>query len=210
MLFRSFPVMPADIRCRAFAIPEDWPVIGGLDFGWDHPFAAVKLAWDRDGDCVYVTQAFRVRHQTPAAHVATLRKWGHDLQWAWPHDGLATDKGSGRQLMAIYQDEGLDMVPVHATHASGGNHVEPGIIDMLGRMKTQRLRVFEHLDEWFQEFEAYHREHGLIVKLDDDLMSATRIALMMLRFARPPGGLETGTWIRAGNGAEDWNNDGGI
>ena len=45
------------------------------------------------------------------------------------------------------------------------------------------------------------------MKLDDDLMSATRIALMMLRFARPPGGLETGTWIRTDNGAADWDNN---
>lgn len=206
---RVFPVSSADIRCRAFDIPEDWPVIGGLDFGWDHPFAAVKLAWDRDGDCVYVTQAWRARRQTPAMHASALRKWGHDLPWAWPHDGLATDKGSGRQLMAIYQDEGLEMVPVHATHASGGYNVEPGIIDMLGRMKTGRLRVFEQLGEWFQEFESYHRENGLIVKLDDDLMSATRIALMMLRYARPAAGVETGTWISPGRANDDWDNEEG-
>lgn len=194
---RVFPLQSADIRCRAFEVPEDWPVIGGLDFGWDHPFAAVKLAWDRDGDCVYITQAWRVRQQTPANHASALRKWGGMLQWAWPHDGLATDKGSGRQLMSIYDEEGLSMLPVHATHAAGGNHVEPGIIDMLGRMKTGRLKVFEHLTDWFQEFESYHRDNGLIVKRDDDLMSATRIALMMLRHARPATGFETGTVFAA-------------
>ena len=192
---RVFPLQSADIRCRAFEVPDDWPVIGGLDFGWDHPFAAVKLAWDRDGDCVYVTQTYRARQETPATHASALRKWGDTLQWAWPHDGLATEKGSGRQLKASYAQEGLAMLPEHATHASGGYSVEPGLLDMLGRMKTARLKVFEHLGDWFQEFEAYHRVNGLVVKRDDDVMSATRIALMMLRHARPPGGLEAGTWF---------------
>jgi hypothetical protein len=161
----------------------------------------VKLAWDRDSDCVYVTQAWRVRQQTPAVQASALRKWGDTLQWSWPHDGLATEKGSGRPLMAIYRDEGLAMLPEHATHANGGYSVEAGLLDMLGRMKTARLKVFEHLGDWFQEFEAYHRVNGLVIKLDDDLMSATRIAIMMLRHARPAAGLEAGTWYPADGAA---------
>lgn len=180
---RVFPVAPAAIRCRQFPVPDDWPVLGGLDFGYDHPFAAVKIAHDEEADCIYVTHAYRARNETPAVHASALRRWGGDLQWAWPHDGLATEKGSGRQLMTLYEEEGLAMLPTHATHARGGYLVEPGILDMLERMRTGRLRVFEHLDDWFREFETYHRVNGRIVKLDDDLMSATRMAIMMLRFA---------------------------
>jgi hypothetical protein len=33
----------------------------------------------------------------------------------------------------------------------------------------------------------YHRDAGKVVKLRDDLISATRYALMCLRFARPAG-----------------------
>ena len=94
--------------------------------------------------------------------------------------------------MSLYEEEGLSMLPTHATHARGGYLVEPGILDMLERMRTGRLRVFEHLDDWFREFETYHRANGRIVKLDDDLMSATRMAIMMLRFAgtRTPATLQ--------------------
>jgi len=46
--------------------------------------------------------------------------------------------------------------------------------------------VFASLGEWFEEFRLYHRKDGLIVKLRDDLMSATRIGVMMLRIARKP------------------------
>jgi hypothetical protein len=45
------------IREKAFKLPEHWPRIVGCDFGFDHPAAAVWLAWDRDADCVYVTDA---------------------------------------------------------------------------------------------------------------------------------------------------------
>jgi hypothetical protein len=78
------------------------------------------------------------------------------------------------------------MLPTHATHPKGGYLVEPGIIEMIERMRTGRFRVFEHLDDWFREFETYHRLNGKIVKRDDDLMSATRMAVMMLRHACAP------------------------
>jgi len=54
---------------------------------------------------------------------------------------------------------------------------------MLGRMQTGRLKVFSHLAEWFEEFRLYHRKDGKVIKEFDDLMAATRYALMMLRFA---------------------------
>ena len=56
-------------------------------------------------------------------------------------------------------------------------------MDMLDRMQTGRFKVFSNLDDWFQEFRIYHRKDGLVVKLRDDLMSATRIGLMMKRKA---------------------------
>ena len=57
---------------------------------------------------------------------------------------------------------------------------------MLDRMKTGRFKVFAHLGEWFEEFRLYHRKDGLIVKERDDLISATRVGLMMLRQASSP------------------------
>ncbi len=58
---RVFPVAEERIVCAPFAIPKHWLQINGLDFGWDHPFAAVNLAWDRDADCVYVCKDFAVQ-----------------------------------------------------------------------------------------------------------------------------------------------------
>jgi hypothetical protein len=118
---------------------------------------------------------------------AAVRPWGDWLPWSWPHDGLAHDKGSGDQLKALYAAQGLKMLPTRATFTDGTSGVEAGIADLLDRMQTGRFKVFMHLNDWFEEFGLYHRKDGLIVKENDDLMSATRYALMMIRFAQVKG-----------------------
>ncbi|HYV68510.1 MAG TPA: hypothetical protein VE970_00215 [Pseudolabrys sp.] len=61
--------------------------------------------------------------------------------------------------------------------------VEAGLMDMLNRMQSGRFKVFKHLNDWWEEFRLYHRKDGKVVKEGDDLMCATRYALMMLRHA---------------------------
>jgi phage terminase large subunit-like protein len=185
---RTFPIEEEAIAVDAFEIPRHWPQIGGIDFGWDHPTAAVRLAVDRDADCVYVTQAYRLREATPVLHAGTLRPWGSWLPWAWPHDGLQHSKDSGEQLAEQYRREGLNLLPERATFSDGSNGVEAGISEMLSRMQTGRWKVFRHLGDWFSEFRLYHRKDGRVVKLADDLLSASRYGMMMLRFAEPDGG----------------------
>jgi phage terminase large subunit-like protein len=186
---RVFPISEGEIACQSFPIPEHWPQICGLDFGWDHPSAAARLAWDRDSDCLYVTATHRAREQTPAMFSAAVKPWGAKpdgsqwLPWGWPHDGLQHDKGSGEQLAAQYRLQGLRLLPQRATFEDGSNGVEAGITEMLERMQTGRLKVFHHLRDWFEEFSLYHRKDGLIVKENDDILSATRYAIMMKRFA---------------------------
>jgi phage terminase large subunit-like protein len=180
---RIFPIEEAALAVDGFDIPRHWPQIGGIDFGWDHPTASVRLALDRDADCVYVTHAYRLREATPVLHAATLKAWGSWLPFAWPHDGLQHSKDSGEQLAEQYRRQGLAMLRQHATFADGTSGVEAGIFEMLDRMQTGRWKVFRHLEEWFQEFRLYHRKEGRVVKLADDLLSASRYAMMMLRYA---------------------------
>jgi phage terminase large subunit-like protein len=180
---RVFPVDESSIKVASFPIPEHWARIGGLDFGWDHPQAAAAIAWDRDADVIYVTHCHRARQQTPALFVPSIKGWG-PWPYAWPHDGLQTDKGSGEQLAKQYRSQGLPMLVERATHEDGGSGVEAGITEILERMQTGRFKVWSHLSDWFEEFGIYHRKDGLIVKLNDDLMSATRYAVMMKRYAK--------------------------
>lgn len=183
---RIFPVSQEDIEVAPIDLPPHWPLIGGLDFGWDHPTAGVKLAWDRDSDIVYVVAAYKRKEATPVIHAAALKPWGAEMPWAWPHDGYQHDKGSGIELRKQYEAQGLKMLPFKAEWEGGGYGVEAGLMQMLDRMQTGRFKVFKHLNDWFSEFLLYHRKDGKVVKEFDDLMSATRYGVMMLRHAQPP------------------------
>jgi phage terminase large subunit-like protein len=184
---RVFPFERSQIACESFPIPEHWTQICGIDFGWDHPSAGARLAWDRDSDCIYVIAAHRAKAQTPMMFTAATKPWGDWLPWAWPHDGKQSggkfDAQDQQQLAQIYKKHGLKMLHTHATFEDGTNGVEAGITDMYERMETGRWKVFAHLADWFEEFELYHRKDGMIVKLNDDLISASRYALMMRRYA---------------------------
>ena len=76
------------------------------------------------------------------------------------------------------------MLPEKATFSDGSYGLEAGVTRMLERMEAGTLKVFSHLHDWVEEFAIYHRKDGVIVKEHDDLLSATRYALMELRSAR--------------------------
>jgi phage terminase large subunit-like protein len=182
---RIFPVEESRIVIDHRDFPGHWPRIGGMDFGYEHNFAAVEIVWDRDTDTAYVSRAYRLNHATPIEHAAALRPWGKDLRWSWPRDGKReTLEGAGIALAEQYRIQGLNMLHEHAQFDDGSVSVEAGLMSMLDRMRTGKLKVFkEHLD-WWEEFRLYHRKDGKVVKEGDDLMCATRYALMMLRYAQ--------------------------
>ena len=179
-----FPIPEASITCDYFEIPDDWPRLMGLDFGWDHPTAAVWVAYDPQGDVIYIYDEYKDRQQTPQMVVASLNTRPKWIPVSWPKDGLQTDKGSGISLAQQYRDAGLNMLPdffrnplAPGDSGKGNNNIEPGIMMMMQRFETGRLKVFPHLMEWFKEYRAYHRKDGKIEPIQDDLMSASRYAV---------------------------------
>lgn len=180
---RVFPLSDDEVMCQPFAIPKHWPRICALDFGYDHPAAAVWLAHDRDTDTIYVYDTFTVRETSVALQAPLIAAKGRWIPTAWPHDGLQHDKGSGEELANQYRTLGVNMLPERATFQDGGNGVEAGVSEMLNRMQTGRWKVFSNQQDWFGEFRLYHRKNGLINKIRDDLLSASRYGMMMIRFA---------------------------
>lgn len=188
-----FPVTDESIEVEPFRIPSHFKLIIGLDFGWDHPTAAVLLACDMDLDIVYVVAEFRESEVVPAIVAAAIKPWGSWIPVAWPHDGLQHDKGSGEQLRSMYKKHGLNMLPDKATHppqpgeleGTGGNGVEAGLQDMYERMITGRWKVFTTCKKWLEEKRMYHRDDGKVVKQIEDCISASRYAYMMKRKAKP-------------------------
>jgi hypothetical protein len=186
---RIFPYEEAMIKEEPLTyIPAHWVKLWGIDFGIGHPFAAVLILWDKDNDVIHVHHTVRMQGEgatiTPMNHAAAMKPIGADVPVAWPQDGTAREKGTGETLAALYKKQKLRMLPDHATWPDGSNSTEAGILEMTDRMETGRLKVAAHLADWFGEYREYHRKDGLIVKIRDDLMSATRIAIMAKRYAR--------------------------
>lgn len=171
-------------------LPGGWAYLWGVDFGIDHPFAAVLLAIDRETNTGFILATIRMVGGSAVEHAAAMRRVAANVPVAWPHDGHVRDKGSGEGLAKIYRREGLNMLAEHSTLESGGYSTEAGIAELDNAMRGARFRVAENLADWFQEYRGYHRKalpsgDTQIVKLKDDLMSATRTAWIMRRKARP-------------------------
>lgn len=186
-----FPVRESDVVIDPVEIPRHWARLCGIDFGYDHPFAAAWIAYDRDADVIYVYDVYRESKQTPPMHAAAIKARGEWIPVAWPHDGLQHDKGSGVPLADQYRDLGVNMLREKFSNApaigreegTGGQGVEVGLIEMLTRFETGRLKVFSTCTAFTEEMRMYHRKDGKLVKLFDDTISAARYAVMSLRHA---------------------------
>ncbi len=202
-----FPVKDEEIEVEPFEIPNYWPRLVGIDFGWEHPTAVVWTAWDRDNDRFYVYNEFRETMARIPIVSSTITR--HPDSWApvaWPHDGMHKDKASGKPLAELYREHGVPMLPKPFSNppspgqedGTGGQGVEVGVLAMLEAMEEGRFKVFKTCPQWFEERRIYHRKDGQIVKLHDDLMSATRYAFQSKRYAdvKPRG--ERVVPIRAG------------
>lgn len=180
-----FPVEESFLEEGQPEIPDHWARIVGLDLGYDHPTAAVWLAWDRDSDVVHLYDSYKRSEATLAIHSAALKGRGQWIPVAWPHDAYrhVQDVSSCEKIADIYRSQGVNMLPTHATFEAGGYGLNASVEELLDRMQTGRFKVSKHLHEWWGEFRTYHRKEGKIVTKNDDLMSATRYAVMMLRYA---------------------------
>ena len=189
-----YQVREDDIKTEAVQLPTHWPRVCAVDFGIGHGFAAVWVAWDRDTDCAYVYDAYKVSDEKMPVHVSKLNANGKWIPVIWPHDGLNREKSSGDQLAELYRKEGANMFHVQFSNppavgedeGKGGNSVEAGIEHLLHRFQLGKLKIFAGLKPIWEEIRMYHRDNGKIVKMNDDLMDALRYAVMSLRHARTP------------------------
>lgn len=210
---RIFPVDEQLISVAPFNLPDIWPRIAGMDIGWDHPSAMVWIAIDRDENIGYIYDCLRESEKTPTDFAPKIKQRGDWVPMAWPHDALQHEKGTGMQIAQQYRDLGVNMLREMAQFPETGDDgetrvsrtsVEAGLFMMLQGFQANdpeyyaalikaspgkkpfRLRVFSTLSDWLEEYRIYHRKDGKVVKLIDDLMSATRYALMMERYASVP------------------------
>ena len=188
-----FTTPDEDLMVTPFEIPRHWPRIKAIDFGIDHPFAGVAIAFDPDTDTAYVYWSHRKTRHTIADHAAAINSFDPWIPVIWPHDGFKQDAQSGKPLADIYRDEPFHVAmlpfcfsnpaPPGKKEGQGGQGVEVGLLAMDEAMKNGKLKVFSNQSEWFEEKRVYHRKDGLVFKERDDLMAATRYGYMSKRFA---------------------------
>lgn len=184
-----YPVAEEAIKVDPFELPNHFKVCAAIDFGIAHPTAVAWVAYDADRDIIYLTDAYKRAGEIPAVHSAMIRAKGAAVPLIYPHDGDNTEKGSGNTLADLYREAGLNVVS-RFTNPDGSNYVEPGIMELLERMRTGRFKVFADIKDFFDEFRRYHRKAGKIVKEHDDLLDAVRYAaLSVQRFGVSKGEL---------------------
>jgi hypothetical protein len=113
----------------AAAVVEPWPDpagrrVGGIDFGWRNPFAAVWGVLDRD-DVLWI-EGERYLSQTPLhEHAVALKALGGVTWFADP---------AGRTETEELRAAGLAV-------RAGDNDIRPGIAAVTARLRTGRLKV---------------------------------------------------------------------
>lgn len=147
-----------------------------------HPAAAVECCWDPHSSTLYVVDCLRLDRPSPADLAAAILDWEcGDAPVAWgraEHQGVA---GTAKTYAQMYKELGLHMLPIHAQFRDGGDGLEPGLSMMQQMFASGKLKVAKHLDQWWEEFVSYERDEktGKPIPLRDDLMAATRYAVMM-------------------------------
>jgi hypothetical protein len=162
-----YPVRESDICVKPFRIPASWPRAYGLEVGW----GATAVIWgarDPNSDTVYLyDEYYSLDHRLPIDAEA-IRSRGAWIRGVMDSEANGRDRTDGCQLIAMYQDLGLDL-------EVAPNLIESGILDVWQRMITGRLKVFASLENYLQELPRYHRdERGQVVTECDNLQNATR------------------------------------
>ena len=184
-----FPIQDEKIIIDPVGLKDHWPRIAGIDFGFDHPTAVVWAAWDKDEDEIYIYDCYRLSKATPSVHASAIKSRPQFIPISWPHDGNRRDSMGNPGLAEQYRNLGCNMLLEHFTNPpalgekKGGNSVEEGLMDILQLMENGKFHVFATLSDWFEEFRMYHRKGGKVIPFKDDLMSATRYAVLSRRHA---------------------------
>ena len=185
-----YPVAEEAIKVDPFEIPNHYRICAGIDIGISHPTCVAWCAYDPDRDIIYLYDSYKQAGEIPAVHAAMIRGKGAAIPMIYPHDADNREKGSGNTMAGLYREAGVNVVG-RFTNADGSNFVEPGIMELLERMRTGRLKVFADQRDFFEELRMYHRKNGKIVKEKDDLLDAFRYcALSVQRFGIQKGELK--------------------
>lgn len=168
-----YPVPESLVTCAPFQIPDFWPRVFGLDFGWKDPTAALFAAHDRDNDIVYIYGEYSVSELTPQHHANELIKQGANwMHGVYDPSGNQTNQKDGSKLADLYRQCGIRNL------SKADNAKESGILTVLQRMQNNKLYIFNTLHKTLREYRMYARKDGIIKDGNDHLMDCLRYIIM--------------------------------
>ena len=108
------------------------------------------------------------------------------MRVAWPHD-MNKRESSGEALAKQYKDDGALMLETYATNPGTKDFsIWPRLNEIRELMISGMLVINSCNVDLLDELRNIHRgADGKVVKLNDDLVSALRYALMMKKHGRP-------------------------
>lgn len=167
-----YPMAFDKIACAPFPIPGEWLRIYCV--AADRECDTLWCALDPDSDVLYFTNEYSSVDPNPVIHAAMIKRVAKD----WDMPGLlSTGAKNPDELRAIwsqYKAEGVRLSQV----VEADNSVQA----VWARITTGRLRAFNTLTRFQQQYERYHRkrtetaggETNVIVEREDGLMLAAR------------------------------------
>jgi phage terminase large subunit-like protein len=174
-----YPIAEDRITVPDFKIPPHYRMIRAMDLGIDHPTAIVWLAHSPEDDVIYLCKTYAVKGENAATHAQAANSMWKFAPVVFPHDVDTREKGSGKTIRRFYNEAGLTRT-LDFKNVDGSITVEPGIHQIMERMRDGRFKVFHTCTEFFREFRLYHRNDGKLVKENDDVMDALRYGAMMI------------------------------
>lgn len=162
-----YPVAIEHILVEPFKIPDYYKHLFAMDVGWNRT-ACLWAAIDPQTDTVYIYDEYYVGESPPPIHAAAVRARGTWKPGVIDPASRGRTQTDGQQLIKIYKDLGLQLMPAN-------NEVDAGIQAVWQRMTTGNLKVFNTLHNFAKEFVLYRRDlKGRIVKENDHLMDCLR------------------------------------
>lgn len=175
-----YPDWPT-ILVPPFAVPADWPRFMGLDWGYNHPTAAVWIAVDPATSDHYIYREYKVAGKTTQEHARALRlaEAGEYISGRWADP-------ANKQSIADFAALPDPQDRMYFEPARKG--VEAGIDGVIALIRTGGLYCFSDLQHTIDEAAAYEWERdrheqltGKPRKINDDLMDAIQYCETGLR-----------------------------
>lgn len=162
-----YPIPEDEISVPYFPIPDYWPRCFGLDVGWNRT-AALWAAWDPStGICYLYAEHYRGIAE-PAVHAEAIKARGAWIAGVCDPAARSSNQRDGEKLVDLYRQLGLQL-------SFADNAVDAGIYDTWAALSVGKLKVMNHLLNFFNEYRLYRRdENGRIVKKHDHLMDVMR------------------------------------